>query len=447
MTSKWRNSTFAVGLLGLTISAPLAAQSKSYTVTDLGPAGNPFSVANFLNNHGVIAGSDTVVAGSASPSHAVLWYKDVLVDIKAIVDLQQPGLLGPNSAAGFVNDSGLVVVGGETPNPDPNNENFCGTGTGLQCVVFLLRNGVLSQLPNPLGGTNSFPGAFNNRGEVAGFAENAVHRHECLATAPNGTGPQVLDYEAVIWGPGPGQFRQLPPLTGDSVGIALGMNDQGQVVGVSGRCGNTVIPGFVAGPHSVLWEADSSVHEIPNFGGTSNPAVLAVGNAALAINNKGQVAGTSALPGSMVNQPFIWSKEKGLQHLQLIPGDVVGAGLGINSGGEVVGASISPGGPATGNPSAVVWQNGAEGGVTDLNRFLAANSPFTALLTAFGINDAGDIVGFGVTNTGDVHAFLAMPARGASAGSVETAAPAASHAIALSEKVRALVFGRFAIGR
>src|SRR5260370_39039239 len=99
--------------------------------------------------------------------------------------------------------------------------------------------------------------------------------------------------------------------------------------------GNSVIPGFVAGPQSVLWGADVSVYEIPNFGGTSNPAVLAVGNAALAINNKGQVAGTSALPGSMVNQPFIWSKEKGLQHLQLIPGDVVGAGLGINSGGEV----------------------------------------------------------------------------------------------------------------
>ena len=38
-------------------------------------------------------------------------------------------------------------------------------------------------------------------------------------------------------------------------------NDVGQAVGVSGRCGNTVIPPFVAGPHSVLWEADGSVHD------------------------------------------------------------------------------------------------------------------------------------------------------------------------------------------
>jgi hypothetical protein len=115
----------------------------------------------------------------------------------------------------------------------------------------------------------------NNRGEVAGYAENTTRDPECLVAAPNGTGPQVFDYEAVIWGPGPGQFRQLDPLPGDSVGIALGINDAGQAVGISGRCGNTVIPSGTAGPHAVLWEADGSVHDLGSFGGTSNPGVLA----------------------------------------------------------------------------------------------------------------------------------------------------------------------------
>src|SRR5262249_4731840 len=143
-----------------------------------------------------------------------------------------------NSAAGLVNDAGQVVIGGETVVPDPNNENFCGYFTGLQCAVFLWRNGVLTQLPNHLGGTNSKFGGINERGEVVGYAENTMRDPECLATAPNGTGPQVLDYKPVIWGPRPGQFRQLNPLPGDSVGIALGINDYGQVVGISGRCGN-----------------------------------------------------------------------------------------------------------------------------------------------------------------------------------------------------------------
>jgi uncharacterized membrane protein len=438
-------SASALGLLAVLTMPAQPAKSPHYNVTDLGPPGNPFSVASALNNHGVITGSDTVFDAAGPASHAVLWYRNSFIDLKQMADIRQPGLLGPNSAAGPVNESGQVVVGAETLLPDPNNENFCGYGTGLQCVTFVWNNGVMTQLPNPLGGTNNAWGGMNHRGELAGFAENTVRDPECLAMAPNGTGPQVLDYKPVIWGPAAGQFRQLNLLSGDSVGIALGINDAGQVVGISGRCGNTVIPGFTTGPHAVLWEADGSVHEIHGFGGTSNPAVLAVGNAAFAINNKGEVVGTSALPGNMVNQPFLWTKEKGTRHLPLLSGDIVGAGLGINSRGEVVGASISPGGPATGHPSAVVWPNGADGGVTDLNTSLAAGSPFFKLLQAFAINDAGEIVGLGVSSAGGLHAFLATPAHG-EAG--ETAGPdeqRTQRTITLPESARWMIGRGFAM--
>lgn len=56
-------------------------------------------------------------------------------------------------------------------------------------------------------------GWMNNRGEVAGFAENTVRDPECLAAAPNGTGPQIFDYEAVIWGPA---TRPVPAITAPS---------------------------------------------------------------------------------------------------------------------------------------------------------------------------------------------------------------------------------------
>ena len=52
----------------------------------------------------------------------------------------------------------------------------------------------------------------------------------------------------------------------DSVGMAFGINDLGEAVGISGRCANTILPGFAAGPHVVLWESDGSVHDLANLG-------------------------------------------------------------------------------------------------------------------------------------------------------------------------------------
>jgi len=449
MNCRWIVSVPVLGMLSAVLTFPQSnALSRKHTVYDLGPAGNPFSSGSSVNNRGVVVGSDTVSDGGSPTSHAVLWYGDLFLDLKQIADTRQPGLLGPNSAAGVVNDSGLVLLGGETLLQDPNNENFCAYGTGLQCVAMLWSKGILSPLPNPLGGTNSGWGWMNSRGEVVGYAENTVRDPECLAAAPNGTGPQILDYDAVIWGPAPGQFRRLPPLPGDSVALAFGINNSSQVVGISGSCGNTVIPPGTAGPHAVLWERDGTVHDLGSFGGTSNPAILGVGNGALAINDEGVVVGTSAPPSNTVNQPFLWTKKKGMQHLSLLPGDVVGAGLDINNRGEVVGASISPGGLASGTPSAVVWQNGTEGGVTDLNVFLSPSSSFVALLTAFGINEKGQIVGFGMTSSGDIHAFLANPCEHEDGDeSAATGTRAAPANLALSQSVRRMISGRLGIAK
>ena len=260
-----------------------------------------------------------------------------------------------------------------------------------------------------LGGNNGAVNAINAQGAVAGEAENNVRDPECtLGVEVNGDGPQVLDYEAVIWGPTAGQIRLLPPLPGDSVSAAFWINDAGQAVGVSGRCGNTILPGFFAGPHAVMWDRDGSIHDLGNLGGTVNPKLLGVGNTAAAINNAGQVTGLSALPGSQTFHPFLWTSDKGMQDLGVLPGDLVGAGLGINNRGDIVGASVSAPGPATGNPRAFLYRNGV---MSDLNDLVPTDSPLY-LLTGFGINDAGEIVGFGVNGDGNLHGFLATPCGG-----------------------------------
>jgi probable HAF family extracellular repeat protein len=270
--------------------------------------------------------------------------------------------------------------------------------------VFLWQNGVITQLPT-LGGVNAGYGSINNQGEVAGYAENKTRDPKCPSgVALNGSGPQVLDYEAVIWGPGKNEIRELHPLPGDTVGVAFWINDNGQAVGMSGTCANTQLPGPAASAHAVLWD-NGSVTDLGNLGGTANPALLGVGNAALAINNRGQVAGTSALSGNTTHHAFLWTWETGMQDLGILPGDLVSAGLGINNRGQVVGNSVSAPGPPTGNPHPFLWQDGV---LADLNTLIPAGSPLQ-LLTAFSINDRGQIAGLGVTSSGVVHAYLATP--------------------------------------
>ena len=424
----------ALGLLStLAISTDLRAQPPTYTVTDLGPANNPFSQATGVDDFGLITGVATAADGS---QHAVIWLNGVMTDIG------KPGLEGPNSGAGPVNAFGQVIGGAETSLKDPNNENFCGYATGLQCLAFVWRNGAgMTALP-ALGGTNSAWGGINNVGQVAGYAENAHKDPACSGKAAvNGTGPQLFDFQAVIWGPKAGQIQELSPLPGDTVAMANSINDHGQAVGTSGTCANTVVGGFEVGPHAVLWESNGSVHDLGNLGGTANTGLLGAGTEAWGINNRGVVTGQAVLSGNEAFHPFLWSRETGMLDLGVLPGDLVGAGLGMNNNNDVVGASVSAPGPATGNPRAFLWQHGV---MTDLNARIPANSPLY-LLTAFGINDAGVIVGFGVTGAGDIHGFLATPA--VSSGSAALLEQRPTRPAALSEGARKILLKSWKPGR
>jgi probable HAF family extracellular repeat protein len=381
----------------------LAAQGHNprhphYTVVDLGPMKDTaFSQATFVANNSLVTG---LTSTPDFTQHAVVWYRGL------IADLSTPGLGGPNSGAFGVNERVQVDGQAESSTRDANNENFCGYGTGLDCLPFLWEDGIMTALPL-LGGNNGTVGIINNRGEVAGIAETGIRDPQCPSrVAINGTGPQVLDFEAVVWGPGRGQIRQPSRLPGDSVGMALGINDKGQVVGSSGSCANTILPPFAAAPHAVLWDRDGSVRDLGNLGGTVNTGLLGVGNVAFAINNRGQVVGVSALPGNQNVHAFLWTDETSMQDLGTLPGDVYSAGFDINERGDVVGGSID-GNPATGNTRAYLWQNGV---MTDLNTLVPADSPLY-LLVAFAINDVGEIAGFGVSSTGNIHGFLATPSK------------------------------------
>ena len=352
---------------------------QHYRVTDLGTLGGTSGLAYGINNRGRAAGTANLTA--KGPLHAFISSREGLADLGT--------LGGLNSVADGPNAGDELAIYSETSEPAYKDEDFCGFGNHLQCLAAIWRQGKMTPLPALPGGDSAQALAVNNEGQLVGLAEKGTLEKPGYCATPF----QVLDFEPVIWGAKPDEIRELPPLPGDTVGVALAVNDKAQVVGTSGLCSNTTANGLVDGPHAVLWDRDGSVTDLGNLGGT-------MGNVAAGINNRGEVVGGSSSKDGNLHA-FLWTKDTGIQDLGLLGADVATAPTWINNSGQAVGGSC----PATGNCRAFLWQDKV---LIDLNTLIPADGPLY-LLFAFGINDSGVIVGQAMTNSGELHAFRASP--------------------------------------
>ena len=244
-------------------------------------------------------------------------------------------------------------------------------------------------LPNFPGGDNGFATGANNLRQVVGWAENDVHDPTCVS-------PQVLQFRPAMWTLGPpDQIQDLPLIAGDSSGAATAINDNGQIVGISGICDQAV--GRYTAAHAVLWE-NGGVTDLGNLGAL-------YWNTPTAINQQGDIVGFAGAPndpdGNFL-QAFIWTVEDGIQPLGFLPGDVHSEAYGINESRQVVGLSCD----ADGNCRAFIWENGVMQDLNDLKQ----PSFSTTLETAKDINDKGEITGRALDpNTGVRTAYLAIP--------------------------------------
>ena len=195
----------------------------------------------------------------------------------------------------------------------------------------------MTALPT-LGGYDGYAAGVNNPGVIAGWAEDNVHDSTCVS-------PQVLQFEPVIWG-ADNRIHQLPTYSGDPDGAATAINDEGQVVGISGTC--DVAVGAFSAAHALLWQ-DGAPINLGSLGGVA-------WNTPTAINSLGEVVGFSDLPGDQNGVPnfhaFLWTAETGMQDLGTLPGDVLSEALDINTRGQVVGLSCTAG-FATAAPSSI----------------------------------------------------------------------------------------------
>jgi probable HAF family extracellular repeat protein len=370
------------------ISLAGAAHGVQYRVTHLPSLGGTVSRGNSVNDLGWIAGYSNL-AGNQS-RHAALWLGGSILDLGT--------LGGPNSSVTWPvkNVRGTIAGISQTAQPDPLGESWScaaffpgATGTGHTCLGFVWEGGVMRALPT-LGGNNGFATGANNLGQVAGWAENTVHDPTCVP-------PQVLQFRAVVWGPGRDRVRELPPLPGDTSGAATALNDRGQIVGISGTCDQAV--GRFTAAHAVLWE-NGKVKDIGNLGGNS-------WNTPMAINERGDVVGFASQPGDDPDNPnlraFLWTREGGIRNLGTLPGDVYSEAHGINEWRQVVGISCD----AAGACRAFLWQNGV---MRDLNALVAPG--YGGVLTnGQDINDLGVITGRAFDPaTGTSPAFRATPA-------------------------------------
>jgi len=443
-----QNLTESIAVLALfsalAIPAQLAAQKHNakqphYKVEDMGTFGGPQSfffsapVVNSVSNRGiVVGGADTNLPDPYAPNcfspdcyilNAFKWKDGVLTDLGTL-----PG--GYSSTAYWVNERGLIMGESENGLIDPI------TGLPEQVGVLWEKDGEMVNL-GTLGGSFSFPNAMNNREEVIGLALNRVsdpYSYVGLGTETHG----------FIWRDG--YIEDLGTLGGpDSWGAAI--NERTQIVGWSYTNSTPNPVTGVPTQDPFLWQ-DGRMNDLGTLGGTLGyvGSKADPGNGG-AINNRGQVVGTSNLAGDLTHHPFLWN-EGSLTDLGTLGGDN-GEAYRINDAGEIVGrADVS--GPNQYHHG-FLWKNGAmtdlgvpngwpcstaidinasgrvilntgicgvgggpgslwqDGVLYDLNALIPPDSSFVIGDVNF-INDRGEIAVTGILPNGEQHALLLIPA-------------------------------------
>jgi probable HAF family extracellular repeat protein len=380
---------------------PEATKARlQYQVSTLPDFGGTSSGGNSINDQSWVAGY------SRQPDrnrHATLWRNSLLSDLGTL------GGLNSSVTWNVKNTAGIIVGISQTATPEPLGEwwssfAFYSTPNNIGYInlgfVWQQSLGQMRGLPNFPGGNNGFATGANNLGQVVGWAENGVHDPTCCTSGP--TCHQVLQFLPAVWELGPpDQIHDLPLISGDTSGAATAINDNGQIVGISGICDQAV--GRHTAKHAVLWENGTVTDIYPN-----PPAPW--WNTPTAINQRGDVVGFAGDPAFVegdVLHAFMWTREDGIRQLKPLPNrtpkHVDSEAYGINEARQVVGVSCDA---DQVDCRAVIWDHGNT--PTDLNDLKGSYSAFLAL--AKDINNKGEITGRATDpTTGVLTAYLAVP--------------------------------------
>jgi probable HAF family extracellular repeat protein len=361
------------------IGKPYEAKYHRYKLVDIGtfdgPASNMNPVGNgspYISTHGVAVGTSATSFPSGPTAngffcngldgtvpfvfHAFEWKNGEVTDLESLA----PAVTNCSDALA-VNPSGMIAGGSENGLVDP------ATGVNeIRAVVW--KDGEIEDL-GTFGGNFSTAESLNSRGQVAGFALNGISDPLSMFALVLGGPSAGTQTRAFLWENG--EMKDLGTLGGpDAWGFLL--NEHGQVAGYSytNSTANSTTGFPTVDPF--LWK-DGRMIDLGSLGGTlGTPSAL---------NNRGQVIGSSNLAGDQVPDPFLWDEGELIDLAAQSGGTIVTANA-INDAGEIVGAECLPN---NGPCHAYLWKNGV---VTDLGSL-----PGDCFSEAFAINAKAQVVG------------------------------------------------------
>jgi probable HAF family extracellular repeat protein len=304
-----------VALVALAIPVHLAAQQGKqshsqhhhYQIIDLGTFGGPQSflnvepTGNFINQAGmIVGGADTNISTPVPGCYNPVLNPDCYISdafVWSANGLQDLGTL----PGGYFSFAFAINNRGQIAGVSENGQIDHGSGNPeFHAVVW--QNGQILDL-GTLGGTSSFAGAINDRGQIMGPALNNVP--DPYSILGLGAATTLTQTRAFLWGGG--KMQDLGTLGGpDSFPFFL--NDRGQVAGMSYTSYEATTIHGVPPLDPFLWSKDKGMQDLGNFGGT-NPIGIFTGYIA-GLNNRGQVAGTMTLRGDEVDRAFLWDGER-----------------------------------------------------------------------------------------------------------------------------------------
>lgn len=337
----------SAGVQKTQLKSSLAACNRDsnprYTLAVLDSLGGNYSWAYAINNRGQVVGT------SRTPDnvgyHAVVWNGTTPTDL---------GAAGVgNSVAYDINEAGQIV--GQQ-----------GTASGWTAASWF-HDGA-AYLENQPGGVSAAYG-IDASGRIVGESEPDVN---------------AAAY-ASVWNDG--QLSTMNTLGGIK-GIALKINNAGDIVGVSANASGEERPTLWVNAHPV---------DLGTLGGS--------GGQASAINNQGQIVGTSDAPygTGLTTHATLWYRGA-ISDLGTLGGSYSRANA-INNAGQIVGVSTGPDERA--HP--VIWPGPTASpiGIDTLVDGLAAG---LQIEEATGINDRGQIVAAALQQDGSTRAVVLTPA-------------------------------------
>ncbi len=342
-------------LTALAFSLAWPGFGQRYTITDLNAPGDSYRLAYGINTAGD-------VVGEYEPTNVItvhaFWYHDGTTTDLGVL----PGYVDAYAYA--INDGGQIA-------------GWCDVYAGTE-RAFRYSSGTLEDLGTlgtfPTGGWSEAY-AINLAGQVVGTA----------TLTPSSV------YHAVLWGATFGTKQDLGSLAGPSYNsTAYGLNNLGVIVGES-QVTNSVNDHAFSYSNNIMTDLGT----LP--GGSYSHAN--------AVNDSGVIVGesdTAVAVGTAVHAFVCPNGPGSLQDLGTLGGRVSSA-YAINSAGLVVGYAVN-----SSNVSRAFLYNGSK--MLDLNDLILPASGWTNLEAAVGINDSGQIAGYGQFAGGRYHAFLLIPA-------------------------------------